>query len=1032
VNSGILAVNGTLGDTIGNTAVINVNNGGTLHGSGIIAGSVNVASGAIVSAGNSPGTLTVAGNYTLASGATSLFELGTPNVVGGATNDLINVGGDLTLAGTLSLVSATNAATSPVSGLYRLYNYGGALAGQFGAITTPNPSATATVYTTIPTQVNVQLINGGQSLQYWDGTDTTGVSPGGQGGTGTWNAGNTNWTSSPTSTVNAAWQSGVGIFGGTAGSVTVAGGQNFQGLQFAVDGYVLTGGTLNLTGDPFSTPNQSFVNVDNGVGTTINSVLTSTGGPIGLNKLGQGTLTLTAANTYTGPTAVNAGTLVLSASGSLLSNVSVAGAGTFQNAGSVAAAITNAGLFTNTGTVSGLTTNSGTLISSGTLAGGLTNSGSALVSGTIAGAVINSGILALGNPLTGVTALTNDGLADLGNTAVSVGSLSGATANAVVRNGQLTVGSDNSSTNYAGIIADGASTTTVTKVGTGTLTLSGQSSYTGPTTVGAGTLNLTGSLASAMTVASGALVTGTGTAGGLTVQSGGAVAPGTVGTLGTLSVVGNVGFARGSTFLVDADATGRSDRIAATGTATLQGGLVQVTAGTGQYAPATRYTILTAGGGVSGQFASATSNFAFLTPVLTYDANDAYLTLARNDLQFRSVAVTRNQSAAAGAVQAAGVGSRLYNAVATLSAPQARQAFDSLSGEVHASAITAQYETAYLVREAILDRLRYGQVGTAGAQGIGQRFAPGTTLPAAFSADLPGRPPVIGNVPTRIIEPEPVAVWGQGFGAFGSVGGNGNAARLDQQTSGFVLGADTRLGADWRVGVTGGYTYTSLDVTGRQSSGSVESGFGGAYAGASYGALQLRVGGTYFGSNLNIRRSATFASFGETETSRYGGDLGQAFGEVGYRIGSGRGYVEPFVGGAALRISRDGFSERGGAAALTAGARDYDIATSTVGAQFQGRLDALFGADAPLLIRGLVGYRRAYGDVNPSALFSFGAGGQTFLVTGVPIARDALVAQGGLDWQVSPVTTLSVAYTGQVGSQRTQDHGVKGSFLYRW
>ncbi len=157
---------------------------------------------------------------------------------------------------------------------------------------------------------------------------------------------------------------------------------------------------------------------------------------------------------------------------------------------------------------------------------------------------------------------------------------------ALLRNGRLTVGSDNAATTYAGAIADG--TTTLTKVGTGTLTLSGASTYTGATTVDAGTLNLTGTLASAVGVGDGALLTGTGTTGGLVVRSGAAVAPGLVGTLGTLSVAGNVLFAPGSLYRIDADAAGRSDQIASTGVATLQGGLVQVTAGDGRYAPATR------------------------------------------------------------------------------------------------------------------------------------------------------------------------------------------------------------------------------------------------------------------------------------------------------------------------------------------------------------------------------------------------------------------------------------------------------------
>ena len=1105
VNAGILAVNGTFGDTAGNAATVNVNTGGTLHGSGTLAGSVTVASGGLVSAGNSPGTLAVLGDYSLRSGATSLFELGTPGVVGGASNDLINVGGNLTLGGTLSLVNAADAAASPVAGTYRLFNYGGALAGTFGAVTSPTAQS-YTVFTTIPGQVNLLVANGGQALQYWDGTDTTGAGAGGQGGTATWSSTRTNWTGGPTSTINTGWQSGVGIFGGTGGTVTVAGVQSVQGLQFTVDGYRLVGGSLNLAGDPFSTPGQSFINVDGGVGTTVAAGLVSTGGAIGLNKIGAGTLTLTGTNTYAGATSVTAGTLVLGAGGSLASTVAVAAGAAFQNAGTVTAGLANAGSTTVSGAITGPVSNGGTLTTSGLLAGGLTNTGTATatggrldgavlnqggsltlagdvtgdgtlsnapgatvtvtdagryrlagpfgnagrfvstgtfqgalanagtaqVAGVLAGPVANTGILQFTGTTTGLTALTNDGLADLGGTSLAPGALAGSNPAAILRNGRLTVGSDDTATTYAGGIADGGGTTTLTKVGTGTLTLSGTSTHTGATTVGAGTLNLTGTLASAVSVGDGALLTGTGTAGGLVVRSGAAVAPGLVGTLGTLSVAGNVLFAPGSLYRIDADAAGRSDRIASSGVATLQGGFVEVTAGDGRYAPATRYTILTATGGVTGRFAGVTANFAFLTPSLTYDANDAYLTLTRNDLDFASVALTRNQIAAAHAAQGTGLQGRLYNAVSALSAPQARRAFDMISGEIHASAVTARYETAYLVREAILDRLRFGDVGGPGAQGVGQRFAPGTTLPAAFSADLPGRAPVPGTVPARLVEPEGFALWGQGFGAFGSAGGDGNAARLAQQTSGFVLGADTRLGSTWRVGVAGGYTYTALDVMGRLSSGGVESGFGGAYAGANFGAMQVRLGGTYFGSTLTIRRSATFAGFGETETSRYGGDLGQAFGEVGYRIGSARGYIEPFVGGAAIRITRDAFAERGGAAALTAGARDSDIATATVGAQVQAHLDTLLDTGTPLLIRGLVGYRRAYGDVNPSALFTFGAGAQPFPVAGVPIARNALVAQGGLDWRVAPSTTLSVAYTGQLGNQRTQEHGVKGSFLYRW
>ncbi|WP_279601709.1 muconate/chloromuconate family cycloisomerase [Methylobacterium sp. J-072] len=75
-------------------------------------------------------------------------------------------------------------------------------------------------------------------------------------------------------------------------------------------------------------------------------------------------------------------------------------------------------------------------------------------------------------------------------------------------------------------------------------------------------------------------------------------------------------------------------------------------------------------------------------------------------------------------------------------------------------------------------------------------------------------------------------------------------------------------------------------------------------------------------------------------------------------------------------------------------------------------------------------YRRAFGDVVPTALLSFGTG-PAFLSAGVPIDRDALVASAGLDLRVAPNATLGVAYTGQVGA-RAQDQAVKGNLTLRF
>ena len=230
------------------------------------------------------------------------------------------------------------------------------------------------------------------------------------------------------------------------------------------------------------------------------------------------------------------------------------------------------------------------------------------------------------------------------------------------------------------------------KIGSSTWTVTGANNFSGPTNVEEGALIVTGSLGSSnVTVAGGATLGGSGTIGGLVAQSGATIAPGMPTPFSTLNVTGNASFASGTTFIVNINGSGQNDKIAAGGTATLSGGTVSVIAGTG-ITPTSRYTILTAQGGVQGAFAqlTTTSNLALLSPSLSEDANDVFLNFKVQG-SFTSVANTPSETAAAAAVQALGSGA-LFNTVIGQSAAGARQAFDALSGEIHASVVTAAYE----------------------------------------------------------------------------------------------------------------------------------------------------------------------------------------------------------------------------------------------------------------------------------------------------------------------------------------------------
>jgi fibronectin-binding autotransporter adhesin len=152
----------------------------------------------------------------------------------------------------------------------------------------------------------------------------------------TWNNGSADGVWS-TGTANAGftgsrWVPEANVtFGATgAGAVTVSGTQSVRNLTVSSAGYSFTGGGLSLV----TTGTWSIANA-----TTIASALSGTGG---FTKIGAGTLTLTGSSTYSGPTQINAGRMLVN--GLLGSTaVTVNSGGLLGGSGSILGGVTIAG-----------------------------------------------------------------------------------------------------------------------------------------------------------------------------------------------------------------------------------------------------------------------------------------------------------------------------------------------------------------------------------------------------------------------------------------------------------------------------------------------------------------------------------------------------------------------------------------------------------------------------------------------------------------------------------------------------------------
>ena len=713
---------------------------------------------------------------------------------------------------------------------------------------------------------------------------------------------------------------------------------NDANLGQAAGALSFNGGTLQSTAS-FASARAVSLGAGGGTFQTDGDLALSSGitGAGGLSKTGAGNLTLSGANSYTGSTTVAAGTLALAGAGSLAASSQVVANGSFDIAG-LGAAGTSIQRLSGSGSVN-LGGKALTLTAAqDTFSGSIGGTGSlALAAGTQ--------VLEGNNTYTGGTAI-NAGTLQLGSGGSGgSGGSSGAIVGNVANNGTLIL----NRSNRLDLAGDFSGSGVIRQIGAGMTNLTGNSAaFTGSTTVEAGTLAANGVLGGSVQVLAPGRLQGAGMVGNTSVA--GMLAPGN--SIGTLSVNGNFTQLPGSVYQVELDpASTASDLLRVSGTASIGAGaqLQVVRAASADYILGNRYTVLTANGGVAGTYTLAGDSAAasaFVRLVDSYDAHNVYLS-AEKVRNIADVADTPNQAAVGNALDSLPANTGVGNAV--IWSPDdtaARNALYQLSADIHASTKTALLQDSHFLRDAAINRLRAAVC------------APGS-VPAQAQASVP---PGTDCIPQ---DRQQNAAWAQVFGSWGRIASNGNAAELRRDIGGLVVGIDTRLAGAWRAGVLGGYSRTSASTRGRDSSSKTDSVHLGLYGGTEWGATALRLGAVQSWNDTDTRRSVAFTGYTGELKSAYGSQTLQVFGELGHRIEMASASIEPFASLAHVRLKSDTFSETGGTAALYAAGDNTEVSFSTLGA----RADIQAGAGTRL--RGMLGWRHAFGETTPTSTHSF-------------------------------------------------------------
>jgi fibronectin-binding autotransporter adhesin len=635
--------------------------------------------------------------------------------------------------------------------------------------------------------------------------------------------------------------------------------------------------------------------------------------------------------------------------------------------------------------------------------GSLDGSGSLLIDqGSVAVGTDNTSTLFAGS-ISGSGSLTKTGTGTLtltgsntysGGTVVNSGALTGTTASlqGTITNNSLLGFSQNDDGAFAGAING---TGSVVKAGSGTVTFATPQLYTGLTEVAAGRLNVTGLAGSAL-VDPGATLSGTGTiAGSVTVNGMFTTSPASANP--ALTIGGNLMLGPTATYVFQV-ANAHTNLLQVNGDTTINGAQLTLAGVNSTLPRVTTLPLLSSIGGISGQFGAVNASVP-LDAVVTSRGSTAFAILERTDVSFASLATNVNGHAAGGALDAARATASadlrsVIREVGALSDADIHTALAQLGGSTSAIALRTGALDAQGVLRSVSDRI--------------------IDLRTGVRSDLVASP--------LSARPRRTGVW---FRATVS-GLSGDAIRSDALSRGGLLGIDREFAEGrWLVGAFGGYDRAALTLDAGANALRDRRYRAGVYAATTLGTAYINAALAGADHRVETTRHLAFVAeldpqfgggplFGGIDRStaaRYAGHDVTTFVESGLSRTLGTALVQPFAGLDASHVSTNGFAEHGaGSVDLVASDASTTSVRAAVGIRATRSFAALSGTFAPRVeVRYLHELRDRAASV-PVAVA--GAPMNGFSVTSPTNGSHAVAASAGFVVEASRRLLFSMDYRG--------------------